>query len=385
VKADGVETQLTRGKSVTYPRWSYDGQWLAYLVINDPARPQYSALHARNLRTNQDTIVAFFQKNSRNEIAWSPNRDILAFQYDTNLNVIDTHNIREQGFRNVALGVNEFSWLPDGNGFLVSSAAHLRPDGWTNARMYTVSLASDTSRINTVVPFYTLPNEVGAAGKKVLAIGTSTFKWSPDRKWIAFIVDPTASWSADSNILCVLSSDAKRFIPVAEMLNRNDWFEWAPQSSKLAFIEGGSRFITQNKRIGIASAPQFKAIDSFTPKGLVDNAFTWNDNMSLTVSRAQEGDYKAKLSPEQLPSLYNVQLHDHVARRITNPPVGFGDYQPMWQQKSHSIIWVRSNDKDSSVWIGDRDGSNQRRWITNISREEWTPYWSMWNKLLDIM
>ncbi|WAH37529.1 hypothetical protein [Alicyclobacillus dauci] len=100
------------------------------------------------------------------------------------------------------------------------------------------------------------------------------------------------------------------------MLDRSDWFQWAPHSSELAFITGGGRFITENKHIGVASAPQFKLIDSFTPKGFVDNAFTWNDDTSLIVSRAKEGEYQAKLPALQLPSLYNVQWQNKLCVEI---------------------------------------------------------------------
>jgi dipeptidyl aminopeptidase/acylaminoacyl peptidase len=385
VKTKDKERQVTRDKSVSSSKWSYDGRWIAYVVTDDTEFHKLNTLRVRNLKTHQDTMVfAFDKSDSDMNIAWSPNSDILAFQNGTLLNDIDMRNLREQGFRNVSLGVSQFAWLPDGSGFMVSSSAHLLPDGWTRAHLYTIPLTRDKSLLNHAVVFYDLPKEVSLSGTKVLAIGTSTFKWAPDRKWIAFIVHPTASWSADSNILCVLSVHDKHLIPIAEMLDRNDWFEWAPKSSELAFIQGGGRSITENKRIAVASAPQFRAVKAFTPKGFVDNAFTWNDDMSLTVSRVREGEFKRKLPLEQLPSLYNVQLQNKNVHKITTPPEGMGDFQPMWDEKSKHLFWVRSNEGSSSVWRTDKARQHQTSWIINIDRGQWPPYWSMWNKLLDI-
>ncbi|WAH37528.1 TolB family protein [Alicyclobacillus dauci] len=179
VKINGTERQITREKSVSSPRWSYDGKWIAYFVTADSEFNDKNTLRVRNVKTNQDTIVAVFQNHTCENIAWSPKSDVLAFQNGTILNDIAMNNIREQGFRNVSLGVAQFAWLPDGNGFLVSSSAQLLPDGWTRARLYAISLSPGKSLINTATPFYDLPKEVDVSGTKVLVIGTSTFKWSP--------------------------------------------------------------------------------------------------------------------------------------------------------------------------------------------------------------
>lgn len=383
------EQQITFHRVVSSPKWSHDGKWIAYFVSVDPDFHRLNTLRVRNVKTNQDVMVAAFDKNDHCSFTWSPNRDILAFQKDTILNDIDMHHLREQGFRNVSLGVSQFAWLPDGTGFMVSSSAHVMPDGWTHARLYTVSLSPRQSLIGTAVPFYELPNEVSMAGTKILAIGTSSFKWSPDRQWVAFIVHPTASWSMDSDLLCVLSMRDKRLIPIAEMIDRYDWFEWSPTKDTLAFIEGAGRFITKNKRLGVAKAPDFRTDASATPPGYVDNALVWTDHSSIVVSRAKEGDYRAKLPPEQLPSLYEVRVPDTTLNggtqlRLTKPPFGFGDYQPTWHELSHSLVWIRSNSDTSSVWIKGKHATAMMPWIQGINRENWTHYWSMWDKLIDI-
>ncbi len=74
---------------------------------------------------------------------------------------------------------------------------------------------------------YALPNE----HDDFLALVASGFKWSPDQKWISFLAVPTASWSADSNTLCLVRADGSRFEIVDQMLLNTEWFKWAPSKT----------------------------------------------------------------------------------------------------------------------------------------------------------
>ena len=66
---------------------------------------------------------------------WSPTENIVAFSDEGVLNISDLKR-----FYNIALGVDDYEWQPDGKGFIASSSASLRPDGWTHPILYTISI-----------------------------------------------------------------------------------------------------------------------------------------------------------------------------------------------------------------------------------------------------
>src|SRR5690606_24138629 len=66
---------------------------------------------------------------------WSPKENIVAFLSNGVLNISDLED-----FKNVALGIDNFEWYPDGSAVFASSAASLRPDGWTNPVLYKIPI-----------------------------------------------------------------------------------------------------------------------------------------------------------------------------------------------------------------------------------------------------
>ena len=50
----------------------------------------------------------------------------------------------------------------------------------------------------------------------LFGIDADYFKWSSDGMWVSLLVVPTASWSMDSNTLCVLTSQGKHFQAVGK-------------------------------------------------------------------------------------------------------------------------------------------------------------------------
>ncbi len=122
------------------------------------------------------------------------------------LNVTKIKDGRPQGFQNVAVGVSGFEWFPDGQDFIVSSQSCIRPTGWGPVPLYRIPVNANGSK-DKAKPFYTVKTDK----KDLFAIDADYFKWSFDGKWISFLAVPTASWSADSNTLCVISSQGKQF------------------------------------------------------------------------------------------------------------------------------------------------------------------------------
>ncbi|SEB92629.1 translocation protein TolB [Paenibacillus sp. GP183] len=351
-KTDDLEMQLTKNQKVSAPKWSSDGKFIAYSIGE-----QQHEIWVYSLESNKHFRIYPDGENYQ----WSPEKNQLAFKVGGVLNITKVSRDNVEAIKNVSLGVGNYSWLPDGSGFLVSSTSQLLPTGWTSVKLFLVPADANMNR-NKIKHFYTLPPE----SPSFFAIGTSIFKWSNDTKWISFIANPTASWSADSNTLCVLSSDAKRFQKLDKTLHYQEWFQWAPGKDSLAYIEGEGRIAIQNKHLKVKDFPALKP-PSFTPKGFVDRDFTWVNDRFIIVSRSKESEWSNDPVKRPLPALYHVNIQNNEQRQITNPPKKSGDFGPYFLKQNKKLTWIRSDGEHGDVWNSNPDGSDAKVLIKNIN------------------
>jgi Tol biopolymer transport system component len=102
----------------------------------------------------------------------------------------DVHSLKNT-VHHIGSGIENFSWLPDGKGFLTSmkSSEKLHSDIVISKILLNhLNNKPRQSHLNTIT-----------VGKDEYYNTTSQFKYSPDGHWIAFLLVPTASLSADSN------------------------------------------------------------------------------------------------------------------------------------------------------------------------------------------
>ncbi|EJS53667.1 hypothetical protein ICE_03602 [Bacillus cereus BAG1X1-2] len=362
IKVDGKEKQLTKGENITGPKWSHDGEWLAYVKGE-----KQNILELYRLKDGKK-VTPFHSEASNYQ--WSPTENIIAFIFTGTLNTFDVEK-KNADFENVSAGVGDYAWYPDGKNFLVSSEAHLLPTGWTGAQLYEVQKDAHMNP-HKMKHLYGLPNE----HDDFLALVASGFKWSPDQKWISFLAVPTASWSADSNTLCLVRADGSRFEIVDQMLLNTEWFKWAPSKNILAYIEGSGRVALENKHLKIKELPALQQ-QTFTPKGYVDWDFTWKNDNVIIVSRAKEGGFETLPEKRPFPSLYEINSTSDKQYQITKSSNKQGNYHPIFMKKSNQLIWIRSDRKKANIWIAHSDGKHEKKWIKNVDIPEW--YYEKWN------
>jgi hypothetical protein len=157
------------------------------------------------------------------------------------------------------------------------------------------------------------------------------------------IVHPTASWSMDSNMLCVLSSDGKKFEPLDEMASGFE-FNWAPSSNLLGYIQGGGRMIFgfKNKNLKVKELPALQSL-ILTPENFVDLSFTWQSDKNVIVSRSPEIEWSNKPSKRALPILFRIDIQNKGQKQISFPPIGYGDFNPEFLYLNQKLTWTRSN------------------------------------------
>jgi hypothetical protein len=358
IKNGAGEKRIAKGVDSVQPEWSYDGLWLAYskdnkLWVNHVIRDK-----------------AFKVAHEADRFKWSPNQNLLSYKYYNSLQMADFNRGGLSRSYAVSMGVFENSWFPDGSGILASSQANLLPDGWTNPILYKIPLGLELEHYDQrkIQRFFELPNLIKVANSEIMAIQTSSFKWSPDGQWISFIVSPTASLSIDGNALCVLSADGKTFKPLTEMLNYEDWFQWAPNSALLGYIQGEGRFVFsrhRNKKLTVSPAPQFEP-HQLTPETSADLDFTWiKDEVIVTARTKVIKDQNGLANAAPPTALYQVNVQNGQNEQITLPQKGYRDPNPYYVEEAIMLTWIRSNDT-SEVWIAKPDGTNAEKWIEMI-------------------
>ena len=264
--------------------------------------------------------------------------------------------------------------------FIASSSASLRPDGWTNPILYTISIEKGYRNIKIptkiVKRFFVIPKEVGTGEIKIPSITASSISFSPNKKWISFIVSPTASWAMDSEMLCVISVDGNEFTVIDELAFGFPP-KWDYNHDFLGYIEGGGRIVFgfKNKNLKVTEPPAYYTFD-LTPKNYAELDFTWVEDTSLIVSRVTESEWSNDAKERPKPSLYFLALTGEKQIKLTTPPKGQGDFNPIFLPSVKKITWLRKNDivaGQGDLWIADPNGRNARVWIADVEDYSFFP------------
>ena len=367
------EQKLTDEKALgnSPPQWSYDGKLLLYQKSTVKNKHASNELWVYDIKTKKHRNISKDGQNPK----WSPTKNLVAFSDNGILNIADA-----EGLYAVALGVDDYEWLPNGKGFIATSSASLRPDGWTNPSLYTISLEQGykglTDLTQHVRELFIIPKEVSKGNTTIPAISAGAFNFSPNGQWLSFIIYPTASWSMDSDMLSVIALDGTGFEVIDEVIPD---FEpkWASRKNLLGYIAGGGRIVFgfKNKDLQVTELPAYYTV-SLTPENYAELGFTWITDGSLVVSRVKEGDWSNVANKRPKPSLYYVSLASQKQQEITTPPKIKGDYHPVFLPSIMKLTWIRKSDiaeTTGDLWIADPNGANAKVWIKDVRAYSFYP------------
>jgi len=358
MKEGDKEIQLTTGQYVSSPKWSKDGQYIAYLAGDENGEKTYLYIYDLKKKESYQPYPSI----ETSQIKWSPTSNQLAYNSRGILNVTKTKNGRPHGFENVSLGVSDFEWFPDGKAFIVSSQSNLLPTGWEPVRLFKVPVDANLDT-NKIKPFYTIQTNT----TDLFAIDADYFKWSPDGSWVSFLLAPTAAWSNDSNTLAVLSAAGDHFQVIGKMLGYEKWIKWAPTEIQLAFISGEGRFFVVNKSTTVSEIPTLNKQKEYTPKGYVDLDLEWLSPDEIIVARAKEDKaWKVGPVPTMFTALYVINLESGEQKQLTFPKNNNIDNTP--QVVGSTITWYRTSEKEDQgdVWVKDSMDAQEHRWLKNV-------------------
>lgn len=369
-KINNKDEKITRKQAIYQypPQWSFDGTYILYqkeiAQSSTESYPTRSEIWVYNLNTKKHTQIYSDGSNPK----WAPNKNIVAFLDNGVLNVSDFKQ-----FYNIALGVDDFNWFPNGDGFIASSSASLHPDGWTNPIIYKINLPLNFKNLanltDHVKQFFIIPKNLSKGNVTIPSINASNFQFSPNQMWISFIVSPTASWSMDSNMLCIISSDGKIFEIQDEIITQVDEPKWAFHKNILGYIAGGGRLVAgfKDKHLKATEMPTFTSTN-LTPPNFAELGFTWCNDATLIVSRVVESEWSNDPKKRPKPALFLVNIHEPNQLKITNPSKNLGDYSPIYSATLNKITWIRKSDLtvEGDLWMADLNGKNSKILIKKV-------------------
>lgn len=358
IKKGEEEIQLTKGRYVYAPKWSFDGRFIAY--IDGDEKGEKTDLFIYD--TEEKESYQPYTRVETSNFKWSPVKNQLAYNDQGLLNVTKMKDGRPQGYANVSLGVSDFEWFPNGKEFIVSSQSKLLPTGWGPVPLFKIPVDANLNP-EKMEHFYTIQTNT----TDLFAINADFFKWSHDGKWVSFLATPTASWANDSNTLCVLSAKGDNFQSIGKMLINEDWIKWAPAANQLAYISGEGRFLVQNKKTAIANMPIFRQQKKYTPEGYVDLDLEWFSPDKVIVARSKENkEWDEGPVPTMFTSLYAINLKTEEQKQITFPKKNELDEDP--QGAGSYLSWLRKKEKGSKgdVWLKEGLNGQERIWLKNV-------------------
>jgi hypothetical protein len=358
LKKGDHEIQLTKGQYVYSPKWSYDGRFIAYIDGDELGKKSDLFIYDTKEKESYQPYVTI----QTSDFKWSPIKNQLAYNSGGVLNVTKVKNGRPHGFENVSLGVSDFEWFPNGKEFIASSQSNLLPTGWGPVPLFRIPVDANLYP-DKIKPFYTIQTNTS----DLFAISADYFKWSFDGKWVSFLATPTASWSNDSNTLCVLSSQGEQFQAVGKMLGNKAWMKWAPSANQLAYISGEGRFFVENKNSKIAEMPSSTQQKEYTPKGYVDLDLEWFSPDTVIVARAKENkEWKEGPVPTMFTALYSINTKSEEQEKVSIPKKNELDVDP--QVVGTHLTWFRQKEKEmkGEVWIKDALNGQEYKWLKNV-------------------
>ena len=89
IKNGEREIKITNAAYIRYPKWSFDGSWVAYLKRSKDREGMDLWLY--HLNSNHHYRV---KENVSNNFQWAPNENLIGFQVIKNLFMMDTSQFR---------------------------------------------------------------------------------------------------------------------------------------------------------------------------------------------------------------------------------------------------------------------------------------------------
>lgn len=380
-RAGSAPVQITREGNAEIVGWSRDGRWLMYLhrdAQDSWSKPPY-------LWVVKADGTGAFQVDRRpvaGTPAWSPLADTIAYgtqdpdkKYtpDGNLKIaiLDSSDSSTTGEATITVllpdhsDVANFAWAPDGQSIAVSLPRNKERPLLINR----ITLKGQSANLLT-------HGEPNTTEEYFYTRSASGLQWSPDGRYLAFCLEPSSgSLAADGVAIQVLDlQQSGHPLDLGGGLKYAQWLAWSPDSTRLAYIDGGNRDATVNKRLCLADMQSGGKTTDCGRAGQVDTQPVWSPNKpySLLFSRGNEGgkwmgggNFPGVLAPGQRIWL---RTGDGEVKSLTSGPADTADYAPKLSPGGENLAYLRLNRYDSgSLYLKPLTGGQEIELISGLT------------------
>lgn len=350
----GEIMQINEKGSPLYPRWSADGNYLAFVMSNNHEDMNGTLWVAKSDGSQARKIINL--KDQYSVFQWSPQEDILAVCLTDGIHLvnIDGHDRRLIKTSNTC-GV---MWSPDGKQLAYSvtlpydqNKPELRSDA-----MYSVAISS-----GKIVK----QAEENEAGIQIAG-------WWSDSNGLLFWVDPCHSCSiaADGLDLYSLPLGEQNPIRLGKGLSYPDYLAQLP-SHQLIMVAGTGRELYTNKHLEKIDLITGKSLPAAQAKGSVVSDLALSDDgkqLAYISARDTEGyvDFsdKAVLNNWLKTFTLMVSRADGSNARAL-PANGNMITDPQWSNDGKKIVYISGN----SLWIIDVKGKKPEKLVDALFKD----------------
>jgi len=346
-QAGAQPVQVTKEGSAEFLGWSPDGQWLAYLQRETPeewaAKPYLWVVKADGsgaIQVDQRPVLGTpAWSSAANTLAYSTDGPGGGYAPDMNLKlatIVDGKVKVTALLPDKSELVQDFAWAPDGHSLAVS----LQCTEDHPLRIDRINLQGERSNLLTL-------GEAGITLGEVYPSFATGLRWSPNGRYLAYYLHPnSASLAADGVQLQVLDlKQPGKPLDLGTSLQYRQWLAWSPDGDKLAFIQGGNREATYNKRLCTVTLPAGK-ITFYDVPGKVDTQPLWlpTPREGVLFCRGLERmDWGGQSQSEVLVSDHRIWLaaNDGQARPLTAGTPDNADYYPSVSSDGQNLYFLR--------------------------------------------
>jgi len=377
----GQERRLTTDAGAQAPRWSPDGQWVAFYEV------QTLDLWVVGADGSGATQVA---QSAAGGATWAPNDNRLAYaDAEGAVTVVDVESGQRQQVLAPGKQVGRFAWFPDGRRLVleVSEWAEQGSPGSGPPRGQGLWLVNADGTGLTELRSVFVPNSAD--------LGTI----SPDGRWLTLWEGmASASLRADGLPLRTMPATGGEAQEVAAAtLLKPGFVVWSPEADRLAVVEGAGRQVWANRQI-VVMRPDGSDRRILSDAGRADLSPAWSpDGRRLAFASVEalplNTPYQQAEAIVLRRRIWSVNADSSDKRQLTND-IAYADQFPQWSADGSHIMFVRQPTDAAGlggeeaapveIWLMRADGTDQRAVATGLS-ESWYGYYGVvdWNQVLD--
>ncbi|HWP96362.1 MAG TPA: biopolymer transporter Tol [Syntrophomonadaceae bacterium] len=341
----GRLTKINANGQALQPKWSHDGQWLAYLIAN---QQNLSLWVVKRDGTQLHPVDGLPEAVSYGIYKWSPTENVLAVSCQ-GIWLVNEQGQPKQVVKTGPDITPDITWSPDGQQIAYSLTLPYTPEE--------VEKRSDA--------LYTMDIHSGQTVERLMtpAAGIMLAGWWPDGKGILYWEDPFhgLSIAADGLELCSLPLGAKEPFRLTAGLIKRSWLSLA-SDHRLLRVAGAGRQEWSNKWLEISDIATGTAVRVNLPQGSVptDPSFS-ADGSKITFVTAPDLGSMDYPSVEKFKDWINsmtlwVANPDGSGARLLSK-AGKSVQEPQWSKDGKYIMYMA----DKYLWMIDVQGDEPRR------------------------